>query len=312
MRTQELQLLYIFDAIMTERSITRAAERLAMTQPAVSNAVSRMRQIWNDPLFVRKGRSIEPTSYALSLWGQVNGPMHDLSNAVTATRFVPEEVTRTFRIAASDIVVELIWKDLISLFEKTAPGVDLHAVHYTPEGASTQLREAQVDLAVGVMTHHDHSLRSSWLQDGGYKLLMRSDHPLAGKPVSMDEFLAARHLLVTMSGDAHGFVDNYLDQKGLSRRIAATVNHFASVPQILRASDLIVAVPELISKDCDFMEGLWKCDLPFEVDRTSLYLIWHARHDRDPGISWIRGHIERFIKERWLGVMDRAPCSQSA
>jgi DNA-binding transcriptional LysR family regulator len=84
MKTQELQLLYIFDAIMTERSVTRAADRLAMTQPAVSNAISRMRQIWNDPLFVRKGRNIEPTSYALSLWDQVNGHMFALTNAVSS------------------------------------------------------------------------------------------------------------------------------------------------------------------------------------------------------------------------------------
>ncbi len=311
MRTQELQLLYIFDAIMTERSITRAAERLAMTQPAVSNAVSRMRQVWNDPLFVRKGRNIEPTSYAQSLWGQISGPMYNLSNAVSSTRFDPDTARRTFRIAVSDVAVELIWKDLAALLEKTAPGVDLHAVPYTPEGATTLLREAHVDLAVGVMTHHDHSLRSSWLQDGGYKLVMREGHPLAGKQVSMDDFLKARHLLVSMSGDAHGFVDNYLDQKGLSRRIATTVNHFASVPQILRASDLIIALPELISQDCDFMDGLWMGDLPFDVDPTSLYLIWHSRHDRDPGVIWIRDHIERFMKERWQGIMGSAPCSQA-
>lgn len=311
MKNQELQLLYIFDAIMTERSVTRAADRLAMTQPAVSNAIARMRQIWNDPLFVRKGRNIEPTSYALSLWDQVSSPMYTLSNAVSATQFDPATAKRKFRIAATDVTVELIWRQLIELLEREAPGVDLHAVPYTPESSYSLLREAHVDLAVGLLTQHDHSLRSTWLYEGGYRLVMRADHPLAGRPITMEEFLQARHLLVSMSGDAHGFVDRYLDQKGLSRRIAATVNHFSTVPQILRESDLIVAIPELISQDCGFVDGLWMGDLPFEADPTSLYLIWHARHDRDPGIIWIRDHIERLLRERWQEVMTNPPCGKS-
>ncbi|MBU2955928.1 LysR family transcriptional regulator [Marinobacter sp. F3R08] len=310
MKTQELQLLYIFDAIMTERSVTRAADRLAMTQPAVSNAISRMRQIWNDPLFVRKGRNIEPTSYALSLWDQVNDHMFALTNAVTATQFDPGTSKRKFRLAVTDVTVEMIWRQLIELLEREAPGVDIHAVPYTPEGTHDDLREAHVDLAVGMLNQHDHSLRSTWLFEGGYVLAMREDHPLAGRPITMEEFLEARHLLVTMSGDAHGFVDNYLDQKGHSRRIAATVNHFSIVPQVLRDSNLIAAVPELISQDCGFVNGLWMGELPFGVDPTSLYLIWHARHDRDPGVVWLRAHVEALLQERWHDIMTNSPCGK--
>lgn len=310
MKTHELQLLYIFDAIMTERSVTRAADRLAMTQPAVSNAISRMRQVWNDPLFVRKGRNIEPTSYALSLWDQVGDPMFALTNAVSATQFDPASARRTFRIAVTDVIVEMIWRQLIELLEREAPGVDVHAVPYTPEGSYDDLRSAHVDLAVGVLNQHDYSLRSTWLLDSGFVLAMRSDHPLAGRQITMEEFLEARHLLVTMSGDAHGSVDSYLDQKGQSRRIAATVNHFASVPQVLRESNLIAAVPELISQDCGFVDGLWMGELPFELDPTSLYLIWHARHDREPGIIWMRNHIERLLQDRWHDIMTNSPCGR--
>ncbi|MCK2148789.1 MULTISPECIES: LysR family transcriptional regulator [Marinobacter] len=310
MKTQELQLLYIFDAIMTERSVTRAAERLAMTQPAVSNAISRMRQIWNDPLFVRKGRNIEPTSYALSLWDQVGNPMYALTNAVSATQFDPASSKRKFRIAATDVIVEMIWRPLIELLEREAPGVDLHAVPYTPDGSYDDLREAHVDLAVGVLNQHDHSLRSTWLFEGGYVLAMREGHPLAGRPITMEEFLSARHLLVSMSGEAHGFVDSYLDQKGQSRRIATTVNHFSIVPQILRDTNLIAAVPELISQDCGFVNGLWMGALPFEIDPTSLYLIWHARHDRDPGIIWMRELLERLLRDRWHDIMANSPCGR--
>lgn len=297
---------------MTERSVTRAADRLAMTQPAVSNAISRMRQIWNDPLFVRKGRNIEPTSYALSLWDQVADHMYALTNAVSATQFNPATSKRKFRIAVTDVIVEMIWRQLIELLEDEAPGVDIHAVPYTPEGTYEDLREAHVDLAVGMLTQHDHSLRSTWLFEGGYVLAMRADHPLAGRQITLDEFLEARHLLVTMSGDAHGFVDSYLDQRGYSRRIAATVNHFSIVPQVLRDSNLIAAVPELISQDCGFVDGLWMGHLPFEVDPTSLYLIWHTRHDRDPGIVWVREQLERLLRARWYDIMTNSPCGYSA
>lgn len=310
MKTQELQLLYIFDAIMTERSVTRAAERLAMTQPAVSNAISRMRQVWKDPLFVRKGRNIEPTSYALSLWDQVGDHMYALSNAVNLTHFDPGTSNRTFRIAVTDVIVEMIWRQLLQELERAAPGVDIHAVPYTPEGTYEDLRQAHVDLAVGVLSQHDYSLRSTWLLESGYVLAMRADHPLAGRPITMAEFLEARHLLVSMSGDAHGYIDSYLDQKGQRRRIAATVNHFSTVPDLLKESNLIAAVPELISQDCGFIDGLWMGELPFDVDPTSLYLIWHARHDRDPGIVWLREYMERLLQERWQDITMNSPCGR--
>jgi DNA-binding transcriptional LysR family regulator len=115
---------------------------------------------------------------------------------------------------------------------------------------------------------------------------------------------------VSMSGEAHGFVDSYLDQKGQSRRIATTVNHFSIVPQILRDTNLIAAVPELISQDCGFVNGLWMGALPFEIDPTSLYLIWHARHDRDPGIIWMRELLERLLRDRWHDIMANSPCGR--
>lgn len=298
MKNQEMHLLYVFDAIMTERSITRAAERLSMTQPAVSNAVSRMRHVWNDPLFVRKGRQIEPTSYAFSLWDRIHGPIYDLSTAVSSAHFDPAQGRRTFRIAVTDVIVDMIWQDLAEKLEEIAPGVDLHAVPYTPDGTYDDLREANVDLAIGVIYQHDHSLRSTWLFQGGFQLAMRANHPLAGKPISLDDFVAARHLLVSLSGEAHGFVDSYLDQKGLSRRIAVTVNDFAGIPGLLRRTDLICAVPDLLAGCEEFRDDLWITSLPFDLDPNNLYLMWHARHDRDPGVMWIRDLIENVLKER--------------
>ncbi|ARU56454.1 LysR family transcriptional regulator [Oleiphilus messinensis] len=299
MKNQELTLLYIFDAIMTEGSITRAADRLAMTQPAVSNAVSRMRQVWNDPLFVKKGRLIEPTSFARSLWDQVRDPMHDLSHAVSSSHFDPIDSKRKFRIAVADVMVELIWQPLACQLEKLAPGVDLHAVPYTAESAYEQLREAHVDLAIGKLNGHDHSLRSIWLFDGEYVLAMGAHHPLAGKQISLEQFTGERHLLVSLSGHPSGIIDQVLQQQGLKRRVAVTVNHFPAVPNLLRNSNMIAVLPKFAVGNPAFDESIWLTDVPLELDPISVYLFWHTRHDRDPGLIWMRQLVEQITKDRW-------------
>ncbi len=309
MKNQELTLLYVFDAIMTEGSVTRAADRLAMTQPAVSNAVARMRHAWKDPLFIKKGRAIEPTSFALSLWDQVRSPMHELSRAVDASAFEPEQSKRRFRIAVTDALVDLIWQPVACMLQREAPGIDLHAVPYTQATAFDQLREAYVDLAIGMLTGHDSSLRSIWLFDSEYTLAMRADHPLAGKPIGLEDFLEAKHLLVSLSGDATGIVDLALTQKSLKRRVAVTVNHFAVVPQLLRESNMIAVVPKIATGGAGYQQGIWYTEVPFELDPTSIYLIWHTRHDRDPGLLWMRQKVEEITKQKWRGCEH---CSGSA
>ncbi|TND06339.1 MAG: nahR [Gammaproteobacteria bacterium] len=284
MKSQELTLLYVFDAIMTEVSVTRAADRLGMTQPAVSNAIARMRDFWQDPLFVKKGRQIEPTAFALSLWEQVHDPMHRLSAAVESSVFEPAESRRKFRVALTDLSVDMYWLPLMSKVARLAPMVDLYAVPFTQAGAVNQLRDASIDLALGPRGQPDRSLRSSFLFEGHFKLVMRKDHPLAGKPVSMPDFLAARHLLVSRSGEARGHVDRALQREGLRRRVAVTVNHFAAVPGLLTHSDLIAMVPRRLADSSPFHSELWVTDSPVAIDPTPVYLMWHARLDRDPGL----------------------------
>lgn len=299
MKSHELHLLHVFDAIMTERSITRAADRLAMTQPAVSNVVSRMRQTWDDQLFIRKGRNIEPTSYAISLWNQIRDPIHELSRAVSTTDFDPATSKRKFRLAVTEITVELIWPTLISELQRIAPGIDLHAVPYRSDSTYEDLRESNIDLAVGLLTEHDRSLRSTWLLSGGFKLAMRKDHPLSKKDISLEDFISAKHLLVSLTGEARGQIDSYLEQQDLSRRIAATVNHFGIVAQLLKRSDLICAIPKITSMSPDFNEGIHLTNLPFDMEPTNLYLIWHARHDRDKDIIWFRHLVEETLTRLW-------------
>ena len=289
MKNQELHLLYVFDAIMLEGSVTRAAKRLAMTQPAVSNAIARMRDLWSDPLFVKSGRQIEPTAFALSLWEQVREPIHDLANAINASSFDPGESRRKFRIALSDSAVDMFWLPMFRHISEFAPSVDLYAMPFTFDGAVTQLREAHVDLAIGPLTHHDRSLRSTPLFDSHMVLTMRKDHPLAKKgEVSLTDFLAAKHMLVSHSGDARGIVDAELQRLGLRRRVALTVNHFSAVPKMLMNTDLIAVVPEFVAGGTQYRDQLWLTPVPIPMEPTPVYVMWHARHDKDPGLIWVR------------------------
>ncbi|MBW2941807.1 LysR family transcriptional regulator [Zhongshania aquimaris] len=306
MKSQELTLLQVFDAIMTEGSVTRAGQRLAMSQPAVSNAIARMRDIWKDPVFVKKGRQIEPTAFAQSLWAQVRDPIQQLSSALESRGFDPAQSHRQFRIAIADLSVDLYWLPFSCQVAALAPDVDLYAVPYTRMGVIEQLREARIDIGLGPLSQHDRSLRSIPLYQNTYKLVMRKDHPLAGKAITIDDFLAAKHLLVSQSGDPRGNVDQALQRLEKRRRVAMTVNHFSAVPKLLLNSDLIAVVPQMVAGGPPFNSDLWITEPPLDIEASPVYLVWHTRLDRDLGLIWLRNLLEKVVQEEW------AKCSHCA
>ena len=306
MKSQELTLLQVFDAIMTEGSVTQAGHRLAMSQPAVSNAIARMRDIWKDPVFVKKGRQIEPTAFAQSLWAQVRDPMQQLASALESRGFDPAQSHRQFRIAIADLSVDLYWLPFSCRVAEQAPHVDLYAVPYTRMGVIEQLREARIDIGLGPLSQHDRSLRSIPLYQNTYKLVMRKDHPLAGKAITMDDFLAAKHLLVSQSGDPRGNVDQALQRLEKRRRVAMTVNHFSAVPKLLSNSDLIAVVPQMVVGGPQFSSDLWITDPPLDIEASPVYLVWHTCLDRDLGLIWLRNLLEKVVQEEW------AKCSHCA
>jgi DNA-binding transcriptional LysR family regulator len=295
MRPQELNLLMVFDAIMTERSITRAANRLSMTQPAVSNAVSRMRVAWEDELFVKDGRNIQPTLHAQNLWNQVRAPLIALTEAVDPKSFDPATAKRTFRVAVSDIVVDMAWAELRCAIEKEAPGVNIHAVPYTIVNSDQVLEDAEVDMVIGNTGIISNTFRAEYLFSPTYICIMNHDHPLAKADLSLEEFADADHLLVSLSGDITGYTDQVLLQHGLTRRVAVTVNHFASVANLIQRSNLICVIPisavakEIIAGDISATKP------PIELMPQQISTIWHKRQDRDQGLIWLREHFKRII-----------------
>lgn len=298
MRPQELKLLVIFDAIMIEGSVTRAAEQLSMTQPAVSNAVSKMRVLWKDELFVPDGRNIQPTTFANNLWIKVRDSLHNLNEAIEPSDFDPMTAKRTFRVALPDIVVDTIWSDMRLLFEQQAPGLNLYAVPYAIASTKQVLDDAEVDLVIGQGNRSLENICTDHLFNTSYVCAMRTQHPLAKSDLSIKAFANGEHLLVTLSGNTANPTDQALQQLGLTRRVAFTVNKFSSaVPMILK-SDLIAILPTDLIHDYLAFPGLAVVPPPVSIPLSSISMMWHRRLNADEGLIWLRSQIKQLLVEQ--------------
>lgn len=297
MRTQELNLLVVFDAIMTEGSVTRAAERLAMTQPAVSNALSRMRLVWKDEMFVKEGRRIQPTLFARNLWAQIRDPLQALNHAVDPDEFDPSTSNRTFRLAVASAVVDIAWQPLRALIEAEAPGISIHAIPYTIVNGEQVLIDAEVDLVVGSTMSNSPVIQTEFLFNPTYVCIMRQGHPLAKASLTLDEFADAEHLLVSLSGDTTGYTDQVLAQHGRERRVAMSVNHFSVLPSLIENSDLIAVVPPTTVEEAIFSGRVAVTKPPVDISGAQIFSFWHKRQEKDGGLIWLRQHVSRIIKE---------------
>ena len=298
MRTQELNLLMVFDAIMTENSITKAAERLNMTQPAVSNAVSRMRHMWKDDLFVKDGRKIQPTIHAQDLWSRIRDPLKQIVDAIDPDIFDPSTSTRTFRIAAADGIVDMAWIQLRSLIEEEAPGISIHTVPYNIVNGERVLNDAEVDLLITASVMMPSLVTSEFLYDSGYVCVMRPGHLLAKGELTLEGFTAADHLLISLSGNSVGFTDQILAEMGLSRKVAVTVNNFASAGPLIANSNLIGMIPSM-PVESELLSGtLIARKPPIDIERTRVSAYWHKRSESDPGILWLREKISYILRKR--------------
>ncbi|MCZ4279378.1 LysR family transcriptional regulator [Kiloniella laminariae] len=298
MQNLDLNLLVVFEAIMTERSMTGAARRIGMTQPAVSNAVARMRQVWNDPLFVKQGRGIRPTPYAERLWEKTRAPLLEIRDAASGDQFDPGKSGRVFRIGVTEYPVDMLWLPLRKFLEQEAPGVSLHSV---PLHGNTEelLLDASVDLVIHYYVGRHKQIRSSWLFNNHLVCAVRPGHPMlqslkSGDVLPLEDYLAADHLMVSLTGAASANVDSILRRQGLARRVAMTVTHFAAIPPLLMQTDLVCVTPQAVVARAVKAGELVIVPLSFEIEPAPISLVWHSRQDRDPGSIWMRKLISDF------------------
>lgn len=300
-RTLDLNLLRVFDEVMAERSLTRAARNLAMTQPAVSNALRRLRDTLNDELVVRAGYGVEPTPFALSVWPAVREALGSLRAALAPSTFDPATAEVSFVVSMADTSATQLMPPLIKRIEAEAPNVSLRILPLTTRDPRKALEDGDLDLVIGyfpaVMAEitlrgmQDGSpapIAAQRLYDGRYVCVMRRDHPLTWQTLSLDAYCEAHHLLVSFTGRPFGFVDEALASINRSRRIVLTVNQFFTAGQVVRNSDLLTVLPEHFVSATGFERELAIRPLPLEVPRFHVDLLWHRRRQHDPGHQWLR------------------------
>ena len=224
--TLDLNLLRVFDAVMTEQNLTRAAGHLAMTQPAVSNAIKRLRESLGDELLIRTAYGVKPTPRAEALWPSVRSALASLEAAVTPETFDVSKTHATFRMAMADATAAFWLPSLMRSIEREAPGVNVRMMPLTTREPRPMLLRGDIDLAVGffpgvaaqLSSETGSPIRHERLYSGKYVCVMRRGHPLADKELTLDNYCAANHLLVSFSGRAHGLIDEALSQIHRERR----------------------------------------------------------------------------------------------
>jgi DNA-binding transcriptional LysR family regulator len=299
-RTLDLNLLRVFDEVMAEKSLTKAARNLSITQPAVSNALRRLRETLGDDLVRREGHGITPTPFALILWPHVRAALDQLQSALVPQQFVPTEARNSFVLAMADATAAELMGGLGQALEKQAPQVSIRVVPLTTRDPRNMLHDGITDLALGyfpavladltakAQSGEAVAFEHHRLYDGEYVCVMRRGHPLADKQISLDSFCAARHLLVSFSGRPYGFIDEALASIGRQRRVVMTVNQFFTAGRVVVNSDLLTVLPKHFVPTTGIATELFTCNLPFKVPTLHVDALWHRRKHAMSDHLWLR------------------------
>ena len=308
-RTLDLNLLRVFDEVMAERSLTRAARNLALTQPAVSNALRRLREALGDDLMRRSGHGLEATPRALALWPSVREALRQLQDSIAPVHFEPGTATTSFVLAMADATAAELVPGLVEVLESQARGVSLRVVPLTTRDPRRLLDEQAADLAIGFfpavmadLTAREQSgqplpFAHQRLYSGEYVCVLRRDHPLAQAPLGLDAYCAARHLLVSFSGRPFGYVDEALAALGRQRRIVLTVNQFFTAGRVVAGSDLLTVLPRDFVRTTGMGDALAQRELPMDLPSLQVDALWHRRTTPSAGHAWLRARVAAVARE---------------
>lgn len=290
----DLNLFVAFDAIYTERNLTRAAEVLCITQPAVSNALNRLRNTFNDQLFVRTPQGMVPTPVADNIVGQVREALQLLNASVQeGDVFDPLVADKVFRFSLNDLAEWLLLPSLLEHLQQEAPGIALSSYPLARSAAPKELASGTLDFAIDAPVISDANLCHSVLMDSPYVCVVRKDHPVIGDSLSLDEYLGLNHIHISSRREGLGQVDMALNALGLQRKIQLRVRHYLVAPSIVQRTNLSLTIPRRVAEQFDFKI----LELPFEVPKLEWHLYWHKSADRDRANRWLRESLLKWSGE---------------
>jgi DNA-binding transcriptional LysR family regulator len=293
----DLNLLVTLEALLAERNVTKAAARLHLSQPAVSAQLSRLRDMFDDPLLVPNRRGMTPTAKALELLGPLRQALDELHNTLQAHRdFSPGRARLTVTIACSDYIDVAVVMPLVLALRQRAPGMRVAVRHLNPPLLEQQLERGDVDLAVATPEPGQSHLRTHHLFDESYLLIGRRGHPRLKAGLTVEEYVQLEHVIVSRWGGSFETpVDDALAVLGHRRNVAMSAASFLFLPEIVATSDLVALAPRRLLRGCS--KRLTAIEIPWLAEQFNVSLIWHERTHGHAGHRWIRELIVELMAD---------------
>jgi DNA-binding transcriptional LysR family regulator len=286
--TLDLNLLRVFIAMYKERNVSRAATAIGLTQPAMSNALLRLRRTCNDELFVRTNLGMNPTALAEHLSGPVREAFDLLSNALeTPFGFDPASSSRVFRLLMSDVGESIVLPQLVDTVTRTAPDVCIEAVQIPHDLYASTLEAGSADLAIGNLPFLKSGFFQQRLFDDEYCCIARKKHRKISETLTLQDYVQLEHLRVS-SGNAESVVDSEIARRRLRRKIAVVVTHYHTAAEVVATTDLVAIVPRNFVADPGKLRVL---SLPFDIAHAKVRQFWHKKVNHDPANRWLRQTI---------------------
>jgi DNA-binding transcriptional LysR family regulator len=300
----DLNLLPVFVTLMEERNVTRAADRLGITQPALSNALARLRVVMRDPLFVRERYGMQPTQMALELAPVIATALAAIDGAVLGQQeFDPAEADLSFTIAPNSYVEYVLMPAIVARLRETAPGIRLRLTPYGNDLIETGVMSGTTAMVLGRIVEPPDNLVVQHLMDEGLACVIRADHPEVSGSLSKEQYERMRHVNVVPHGRLRVGLFQALEQRGLRREVAVSVTHFLAVPEMIAVTDYCATLPRLICRHLAADPRLKIVPAPVDLGSFPVDLAWHVRHRNDPAHRWLRSLIADVAREvsdvRW-------------
>jgi len=298
----DLNLLLVFDAILRSGSVTAAADELGLAQPSLSNALTRLREHFNDPLFVRTKGAMLPTPLAQAMAQPVQSALRQLREAVEGRRhFVAAESARCFRICMSEIGQRLILPSLLKHLEVHARGLQVAVVDMFPDATQLALANGEVDLAIGYFANFGADYYAQKLFEETYVALVRRGHPgIRDSGLGVEEYLDAKHIVYVPSAASHQMLDTKLDREfvrlGRRRKVGVRVAHAFGVTDVVASTDLVLTVPSRLGRILAEVFDVQVHPLPLPLAPIDIKQYWHSRYNHDPGLIWLRSQFRELFQ----------------
>lgn len=297
----DLNQLVLLQQLMRDRSVSKTAESLGLSQPAVSNALAKLRRTFGDELLMRTRNGMVATPRAEQITAPLEYALGLIQNALNQdTCFDPATLKRTLTISMTDIGEIVFLPALINRLRSEAPQVQLRTVRTSAANLREDMESGQVDLAIGPLPSLQAGFFQRTLFEQRYVCLFRQQHPLNNgkKKMTMGDFKKAEHLLIVSANTGHGAIDEALRKTGIERKIALTIPHFVSVGEILMHTDMVATVTETLAKSLVTPFGLAYHPHPAPLPSVSINVFWHAKVHRSPVHQWLRGMVFEMFSNR--------------